>query len=225
MSAGDPPRRFASVMLDVDSTLSTLEGIDWLAARRGPALAEEVEALTRQAMAGQALLDTVYEARLAKVAPSRDDMSALGAAYVAHLVPGAREAIAAWQDAGVRVVLVSGGLRAGIEPLAAHVGIAREDLHAADVRFSADGGYAGVDPRQPLATPLGKAQVLRTLGLPRPTLVVGDGATDLEARAAADAFCAFTGVVARPTVVARADFVAAEFSSVTTLVLGAGAPP
>jgi phosphoserine phosphatase len=38
-------------------------------------------------------------------------------------------------------------------------------------------------------------------------LLVGDGATDLEARPALDAFAAFTGVVCRETVVAGADFV------------------
>ena len=195
------PAAYRSVVLDVDSTLAALEGIDWLAERRGPVVATHVERLTREAMDGQAMLDEVYEARLAMVAPSRDDMAALGDAYVAALVPGAREAIDTWRQAGVRIVLVSGGLRAGIEPLATAVGIPHADVHAADLDFTPDGHYAGVDPRQPLATPLGKAQVLRVLALPRPILVVGDGSTDAEARREADAFCAFTGVVRRPAVV------------------------
>jgi len=207
------------VALDVDSTLSALEGIDWLAQRRGEAVAAHVERLTRDAMDGRAMLDAVYAERLAMVAPSRDDMAALGEAYVAALVPGAREAITSWQAAGVRVVLVSGGLRPGIEPLASAVGVSHADLHAADLDFAPDGRYAGVDPRQPLATPRGKALVLRVLALPRPLLVVGDGSTDAEARTEADAFCAFTGVVRRDAVVARADFVADDFSAVTRLVL------
>ena len=36
-------------MLDVDSTLTGIEGIDWLAERRGPDLAAEIGELTRQA--------------------------------------------------------------------------------------------------------------------------------------------------------------------------------
>lgn len=206
-------------MLDVDSTLTTLEGIDWLAQRRGEAVTAHVERLTRAAMDGHAMLDSVYEERLAMVAPSRADMAALGEAYMGAVVPGARDAIAAWQAAGVRVVLVSGGLRAGIEPLATSVGITHDDVHAADIDFTPDGRYAGVDPQQPLATPRGKAQVLRVLALPRPILVVGDGSTDAEARTEADAFCAFTGVVHRDAVVARADFLAADFAAVTRLVL------
>ncbi len=206
-------------MLDVDSTLTALEGIDWLAGRRGAAVTAHVERLTRDAMDGRAMLDTVYAERLAMVAPSRDDMAALGEAYIAALVPGAREAIARWQAAGVAVVLVSGGLRAGIEPLATAVGIAHRDVHAADIDFDPDGAYAGVDPRQPLATPHGKADVLRVLALPRPILVVGDGSTDAEARREADCFCAFVGVARREAVVARADVVAADFPSVTRLIL------
>lgn len=209
------------MVLDVDSTLAALEGIDWLAVRRGPDVAAHVERLTREAMDGLAMLDTVYEARLAMVAPSRADLEALGQAYIEALVPGAAEAIAAWRAAGVRVVLVSGGLRVGIEPLATAVGIPHADVHAADIELDADGRYAGVDPRQPLATPLGKAQVLRVLGLPRPTLVVGDGSTDAEARSEADAFCAFVGVARREAVVARADMIASDFPSVTRLVLPA----
>ena len=37
---------FATVVLDVDSTLSGIEGIDWLAERRGPELAATIVALT-----------------------------------------------------------------------------------------------------------------------------------------------------------------------------------
>ncbi len=44
--------RFKTVIFDVDSTLAAIEGIDWLAALRGPAIALESEQLTAQAMAG-----------------------------------------------------------------------------------------------------------------------------------------------------------------------------
>lgn len=211
--------RFAAVALDVDSTLSAIEGIDWLAESRGADVAERVALLTNRAMAGTVPISAVYEERLALVAPSRDALAQLGVAYINALVPGAHETIGALQAAGVRVVLVSGGLRGAIEPLAAHVGVRDADVHAVDVDFHADGTYAGVDPTQPLATADGKALVLETLGLPRPLLMVGDGATDVAARRVADAFCAFTGVAARPAVIAAADSVAADFSTIRQLVL------
>jgi len=52
--------RFRSVVLDVDSTLCAIEGIDWLARRRGPAVAAQVAALTDRAMDGAIALDQVY---------------------------------------------------------------------------------------------------------------------------------------------------------------------
>lgn len=211
--------RFRSVALDVDSTVSALEGIDWLAARRGRAVGLEVERLTTAAMDGRVPLDAVYAARLALVAPTREDLAALGEAYVAAVVPGAHDAVHAWRSAGVRVVLISGGLREAIEPLATALGVPHADVHAVDVELDAEGRYVGVDASQPLATPQGKPQVLRVLDLPRPLLMVGDGTTDAEARAAADAFCAFTGVVHRAAVVARADLVAGDFDAITAFVL------
>lgn len=50
------------------------------------------------------------------------------------------------------------------------------------------------------------------------TCMIGDGATDAEARSVTDAFVAFTGVVARPGVIARADAVAASWAEVGPIV-------
>ena len=57
--------RFASVVLDVDSTLCGVEGIDWLAQRRGGDVARRVRELTDRAMNGEIPLDSVYGERLA----------------------------------------------------------------------------------------------------------------------------------------------------------------
>ena len=52
--------RFASVVLDVDSTLCGVEGVDWLAQRRGADVAARTRALTERAMNGEIPLDSVY---------------------------------------------------------------------------------------------------------------------------------------------------------------------
>ena len=44
--------KYRALVLDVDSTVSGIEGIDWLAARRGPDVAQRVLELTRRAMDG-----------------------------------------------------------------------------------------------------------------------------------------------------------------------------
>jgi phosphoserine phosphatase len=66
-----PRPRFASVVIDVDSTLSGIEGIDWLAALRGPEMAAKISALTDRAMRGEITLDAVYGERLKMIAPTR----------------------------------------------------------------------------------------------------------------------------------------------------------
>ncbi|MGE5731520.1 MAG: hypothetical protein ACM37U_06265, partial [Gemmatimonas sp.] len=84
--------RFASVALDVDSTVSGIEGIDWLAQRCGDVVARKVADLTTQAMQGTIPLEQVYRARLDAIRPRREDVDALAHAYVDELAPGCGDA-------------------------------------------------------------------------------------------------------------------------------------
>jgi phosphoserine phosphatase len=219
--------RFNSVIIDVDSTVAALEGIDWLAERRGADVAARVASATERAMRGEIPLDAVYGERLALVKPGRDDLAALAAAYQAAAVPGAAESLARLREAGVRVALVSGGVRQAILPLARALGVDPRDVHAVDVVVDMGGGYFAYDAGSPLATQHGKrdvadALVAGTLGssaLPRPVLAVGDGSTDLAMKPAVDAFAAFTGVARRDAVVRGADHVLDTFDALAELVL------
>jgi phosphoserine phosphatase len=216
--AGARPR-FASVVLDVDSTLSGIEGIDWLASLRGPEMAAKISALTDRAMRGEITLDSVYGERLQMIAPTRAEIDALGRRYVEEIAPGAANAVAALRKAGVAVALVSGGLREAILPLAKIVG-AGEALSAVSIHFDAQGNYAGFDDHSPLATQQGKAGVVRGLALGAPVLGVGDGATDLAMKPAVAAFGAYVGFARRAPVVRGADFVIESFAQLEALVLG-----
>jgi phosphoserine phosphatase len=211
---------YRTVILDVDSTVSSLEGIDWLAQRRPPEIASLVAALTDDAMNARVPLDAVYGRRLAIIAPTRSEIQALGAEYIKTAVAGVRDAVQAWQAAGVRVVLVSGGLRDALLPLAAWLGIGAPDVYAVDVEYT-DAGVADL-VREPalLARRGGKPQVVDSLDLPRPILAVGDGATDAELTRCVDQFLAFTGVVRRDAVVALAAGEVSSFAALTPIVLG-----
>ena len=210
---------FASVILDVDSTLCGIEGIDWLAARRGPEVGQAVTLLTDRAMRGEIPLDAVYGERLAVVRPALADIVALTNAYTAAFAPGAKRAIGRLQDEGRRVVLISGGIREAILPVASLIGIPSRDVHAVSVLLDAHDGYGGFESDSPLATAEGKRTVAARLGLPRPLLAVGDGATDLAMQPSVDAFAAFTGFVSREAVVAGADFVVESFDQLLEIVL------
>lgn len=209
--------KFKSVVLDVDSTVSGIEGIDWLAHRRGDEMAAKVAQLTDEAMRGLIPLESVYGARLAAIEPTRRDVDALSREYIARIAPGCARAVSMLGAAGVRVVLVSGGLRQAIEPLAQHLGI--EELCAVDVYFKPDGTYAGFEESSALTTSDGKPTVVASLGLARPTIGVGDGSTDLAMRPVLDRFVAFTGFVTRPPVVDGADEAIETFDQLLSLVL------
>src|SRR3954468_8928558 len=109
--------RFASVVLDVDSTVAGIEGIDWLAALRGAEVATQCADLTRQAMDGTIPLEAVYGERLRLIAPTAAEIERLSEAYVSSIAEGCAEAISDMQAAGVRVLLISGGLRQALMPL------------------------------------------------------------------------------------------------------------
>ena len=213
-------RGFASVVLDVDSTLSGVEGIDWLAARRDGGLGAKVAALTERAMRGEMSLAAVYGERLKMVNPSRDDVSALADMYQSMLAPGAAQAVRKLHDAGRRVVVVSGGIREAILPLASSLGIAAGEVHGVRVTFTPEGRFASYDAASPLTTSDGKRTVVEQLALPKRVLAVGDGATDLAMKPAVDMFAAFTGFVNRAAVVASADATVDSFDQITELALG-----
>jgi len=212
--------KFRTVILDVDSTVAGIEGIDWLAERRGPETATKIAQLTDEAMRGLIPLENVYGARLDAIRPTRADIDELSEAYIAMIAPGCGDAVHRMMQAGVRVVLVSGGLKQAIEPLALRLGIATFDLNAVDIHFDANGNYRDFDRTSPLTTSSGKPIVVECLAAHRPILAVGDGATDVAMRSAVDSFAAFIGFARRENVVAQADVVLDSFVRLATLVLG-----
>ena len=213
--------RYATVILDVDSTVASIEGIDWLAALRTPDVAARIAAGTDQAMEGRVSLETVYAERLRLVAPRRDDIEALGEAYVASIAPGARETVAALRHGGVRVMLFSGGLRESILPVADALGILREDVHAVGIRFNEDGSYADFDRMSPFATNSGKPAMVERLAPARRILAVGDGATDARMKSVVDTFAAFTQFVRRQPIVDAADVELRSFAELARYVIPA----
>ncbi len=226
MSSHDSARRaaFASVVFDADSTLSAIEGIDWLGERRNAAVAAQIADLTNQAMDGRVSLDQVYAERVARIRPTRDELQLLSEAYIAHVVPGMTALVADLHALGVTTAVVSGGIRDALLPLATHLGIAHERVHAVDLASTAnDQVLDALLGDQPLATSRGKVTVVEQLrrsgALSQPAVMVGDGATDAAARESVGTFIAFTGVVRRAAVVDAADHEAVDINALRSLLI------
>jgi phosphoserine phosphatase len=192
-------------IFDCDSTLSAIEGIDELARVRGPQVFAEVEAMTNAAMEGKIAVEDVFARRLAIIQPRRADVVAVGLQYVERVEPTALATIQQLKAAGWTPIILSGGFRQVIEPLAAHLGIAR--VEAVDLRFDAGGQYLGFDESYPTTRSGGKperiVELKRELAATR-TVMVGDGASDLEARDEVDLFVGFGRYTERAKVKAGA---------------------
>lgn len=211
--------RFNSVVLDVDSTLSGIEGIDWLAALRGADIKAWSAALTERAMEGMLPIEAVYGERMRAIRPALAEIVQLGRVYVERMAPGARETLTELRARGIDLVMVSGGLREAILPLAKELGVDEQRVHAVSVFFDEEGNYAGFDERSLLTRQDGKRTTVRDMGLRGPILAVGDGMTDCEIRQVVESFAAFTGFMRREPVVQRADFVIENFDQLRELIL------
>lgn len=214
---------FRCVIFDCDSTLAALEGIEVLSR----AHRDEVRALTAAAMRGELPLEDVYARRLALARPTRAQIDALGAQYVAALVPDAAAVVDALHRCDVETRIVSGGLLPAVRVVARALGVRDDRVAAVPVHFTTGGEYAGFDAASPLARSGGKRELIAswTPSPPRPSMLVGDGMTDLEARPAVDTFVAYAGIIAREPVVSRADVVIHSRSLAPVLRLALGDTP
>lgn len=218
-TGGPSVRPFRSVILDVDSTLSGIEGIDWLARRRDRSVAEAIEALTARAMDGEIPLEAIYEERLKVIRPTGAEIEALSRAYIEAQAPGAQALLDALREAGIPVAVVSGGIRQAILPFTRSLGLADERVDAVTLRFDEGATCTGIEP-SPMTTDRGKPRSRVVSGLPEPVLAVGDGNTDLVLRdPPRRLFAAYTGFVTRAPVVAGADYVVSSFPELQRILL------
>lgn len=207
------------MVFDVDSTLSGIEGIDWLASLRGPEMSAWSASLTERAMRGELPIEEVYGERMEAVRPSAREIQALGREYVTRIAPGARETLAELRENGIHLLMVSGGLREALIPLAHELGVSERSLHAVSVFFDANGDYAGFESTSLLTQQTGKRITVQGIGLKGPVLAVGDGMTDSEMKPVVTDFAAYTGFTSRQPVIERADFVVNSFDQLRDLIL------
>ncbi len=208
-------------LFDFDSTLVDLESLDFAArcalkdAPDGEARAAEIDALTLAAMEGRMEYGESLSRRVAMAGLTRTIAESGAASITARLDPALQALVDELREAGARVHVVSGGLRPLIGGAAVKLGVARDDLYCNDPVWRGE-AIVGVDRDNPLAAAHGKAAVARAVrkrhGAAARIVMIGDGATDLEARApdAADIMIGYGGVAVRDVVREGADYFAAD---------------
>ena len=194
-----------AVCFDCDSTLTGIEGIDELADRAscGP----QIAALTEAAMSGLVPLEEVYAKRLDLVRPDRSALAWLAERYADEMVSGAAETIATLKRHGKAVYVITGGLLQAVAKFARSLGFSPEQIHAVKVYFDGVGAYQGFDTSSPLCRSDGKATICRELVAKHGKIaMVGDGLTDLAARASGAYVVGYGGVAYREAMRQGADF-------------------
>lgn len=202
-------RSAEAVCFDVDSTFCEDESIDEIAAFLG--VGEEVAALTARAMGGSIKFQDALAMRLGVMQPTRQQLDTFLQRHPARLSKGIPELVQRLHAQGKGVFLVSGGFRAVIHPIADSLGIPLSNVYANTIRFNSDGSYCDFDPEEYTSQSGGKAAAIREIKAKHgysTIVMVGDGATDLEARqpGGADLFIGYGGVVLRPNIAALADW-------------------
>ncbi len=167
-------------------------------------------------MTGDIAFGEALRQRLALLPLTRDHVTAVAARATEAMTPSIGRNLGFFRNHAGRIVIVSGGFREIIAPVAEALGVPADRVLANDLVYDAAGRVTGVDLANPLAGAGGKVEALSGLDLDGPVVMVGDGWTDAEVRlgGVADRFYAFTEVVRRETVVAAADGEAASLDEI-----------
>jgi phosphoserine phosphatase len=210
---------FKLLVMDMDSTLITIECIDEIADMQG--LKPQVAAITEAAMRGEI---EFRESLLRRVALLQGlDAQALQRVYDERLQlsPGAEPMLATVRAAGLKTLLVSGGFTFFTDRMRARLGL---DFSHANVLEIVDGKLTGrvsggiVDAEEKRRS---VERVCAELGIEsRQAIVMGDGANDLKMMAIAGLSVAYR---AKPVVRAQAD-IALNFVGLDGILPVLGSP-
>ena len=208
-----------AVCFDVDSTVIDEEGIDVLADTLGKG--PEVSAWTTKAMDGGTKFEDALAARLEIIQPSKSDIAKCLEKHPLRLSPGVDKLVEALHKRGTSVYLVSGGFRLMIEPVAERLGVSIDNIYANTILFNDSGDYTGFDANEPTSADMGKPKAVGMIKEKKgynTMIMVGDGATDAQAKPPADAFIGFGGVVSRAAVKEKACWFVTDFDAMIDIV-------
>ncbi|XP_029643665.2 phosphoserine phosphatase isoform X1 [Octopus sinensis] len=207
-----------AVCFDVDSTLCKEEAIDELAKFCG--VGEEIRKCTIEAMNGNISFQDALRTRLNIIKPSKSILKQFIETHPPKLTDGVKDLILILQKKNIDIYLISGGFRTIIETVAKEVNIPKDHIFANRLQFDQDGNYVSFDKAELTAKSGGKGQVIQLLKDKHNysnLIMIGDGATDMEASPPADAFIGFGGNVVRKKVKEEAKWFVMSFAELTNV--------
>lgn len=187
------------IFFDLDSTLVTIEGLDYLAELKQ--LGKAIVPITTAAMNGEISMHLAMEQKIALLQPSKQDLLDIGQAYLDKLTLGAPETISELQDRGYICWILTGNFTHAAFPVAQHLGIVKRHVLANQLSLNRRGQFLRFHADHPLSHNDGKTTMLKKLGINlSDAVMIGDGSTDLATQDHVGLFIGFGGVVNRPKV-------------------------
>ncbi len=195
---------FNSVVFDVDSTLVTIEGLDFIASFKGKN--KQIKKLTSLSMNGGLPMREAMKIKMEAISPNYQDIIRMGEQYIKSITKGAVETIAVLKKNGVKVWIVTGNFQPAVGMLAKYLGISKTRVITNRIFFDKNNNYDSFDIENPLSNNGGKALIVNKFKSKMGrTVFIGDGSTDLETKDFVDLFIGFGGVVTRPAIKNKSD--------------------
>ena len=195
------------ICFDVDSTLCTDEGIDELAAALGKG--EAVAELTNRAMGGTMPFEEAISQRLDLLNPSVDALANFNSQHPPSFTSKIPELVETLKSRQQDVILNTGGILPIVRHAAKGLDIPLTDVFGIDLVHNEDGSFKDFDRKAFTVQPMGKALAIKHLRETRgyqSIVMIGDGATDVEAGTDAELMIGFGGNVVRPVVEENCDW-------------------
>lgn len=195
-------------IFDFDSTLVSIETLDFLIAKSAKGQASEIEKITQMAMNGKMTFADSLRSRFVNINLTKSDIEKLKSEICNYLTKGFTEGFAQLKSE-FDFYIISGGFLEIIYPVADKLEIARENCFANNFIYDGE-KIIGFDQENILAQNGGKpkivAQILAKKSYTK-IFMVGDGYTDLEVAKANSkvTFCGFGEHAARESVINEAD--------------------
>ncbi|QQS59158.1 HAD-IB family phosphatase [Candidatus Peregrinibacteria bacterium] len=201
-------------LFDFDSTLVTVETLDELLKKalvnhpQKEHLSAEIEAITNAGMSGELAFRESLVRRMQIANIHQAYIDALGHDFTHFITDSIPEVIHILLEAGHKVVIVSGGFRELILPVAEMLCIPPEDCFANEFQKE-NGVVIGVDLTNPLSENGGKTKISEKLFAENDAMeviIIGDGMSDAEPflQGKASEFWGFFANVRRPKVEEKA---------------------
>jgi len=205
-------------LFDFDSTFIQVESLEILAniaLDKNPEKNERLKAIhtiTEQAMQGRySYRESLIERmKLLDLTPHHLHEALL---LLSHkITPSFLRNKTFFQENAENIHIITGGFIEIVWPIVSTFGIKRDHIHANRLIYNSDGDILGFDSNQLLAQDQGKVKLVSKLPLKGDVIMIGDGYTDYEVKAAglASTFVVLTENITRDNVVEVADAVINE---------------